>query len=215
MHFPKSVVWITGQQVQAAEIHIEPPQLGPIEVRVSITNDQANLLFNAPHAVARDAIQMSLPRLQEMLIESGLTLGNVSVGAHNAGGQQAFATVADRGADRSSPDTIASVEPSVRRRRCDYSVGPGWSICSRGYARRGSLKILDVDLPLFFRDLRSRPTKFAGCAHIPAASGRYLAVTCSSTQPVSANSRKSNGQTQRYHPLRRRAPPSRRKARSC
>ena len=107
--FSEKVVWITGQQVQAAEIHIEPPQLGPIEVRVSITNDQANLLFNAPHAVARDAIQMSLPRLQEMLIESGLTLGNVSVGAHNAGGQQAR-DGGDHGDGRSNPDTIASVE---------------------------------------------------------------------------------------------------------
>lgn len=87
--FSERVVWITGQQVQAAEIHVEPPQLGPIEVRVSITNDQANLLFTAPHAVARDAIQMSLPRLQEMLVDSGLTLGNVSVGAHTPGDQQA------------------------------------------------------------------------------------------------------------------------------
>jgi flagellar hook-length control protein FliK len=87
--FSERVVWITGQQVQAAEIHVEPPQLGPIEVRVSITNDQANLLFTAPHAVARDAIQMSLPRLQEMLVDNGLTLGNVSVGAHTSGDQQA------------------------------------------------------------------------------------------------------------------------------
>lgn len=86
--FSEKVVWITGQQVQAAEIHVDPPQLGPIEVRVSITNDQANLLFTAPHAVARDAIQMSLPRLQEMLFDSGLTLGNVSVGAHTPREQQ-------------------------------------------------------------------------------------------------------------------------------
>jgi flagellar hook-length control protein FliK len=86
--FSERVVWITGQNVQAAEIHIDPPQLGPIEVRVSITNDQANLMFTAPHAVARDAIQSSLPRLQEMLIDSGLTLGNVSVGAHTPGEQQ-------------------------------------------------------------------------------------------------------------------------------
>jgi flagellar hook-length control protein FliK len=86
--FSERVVWITGQNVHAAEIHIEPPQLGPIEVRVSITNDQANLMFTAPHAVARDAIQTSLPRLQEMLIDSGLTLGNVSVGAHTPGERQ-------------------------------------------------------------------------------------------------------------------------------
>jgi flagellar hook-length control protein FliK len=86
--FSERVVWVAGQHVQAAEIHVEPPQLGPIEIRVSITNDQANLLFTAPHAVARDAIQMSLPRLQEMLFDSGLSLGNVSVGAHTPGNQQ-------------------------------------------------------------------------------------------------------------------------------
>jgi flagellar hook-length control protein FliK len=75
------VVWMVGQQVRAAEFRVEPPQLGPIEVRLSITNDQANLTFAAPHAAARDAIQTSLPRLQEMLLESGLSLGNVFVGA--------------------------------------------------------------------------------------------------------------------------------------
>jgi flagellar hook-length control protein FliK len=57
-------------------------------VHVSVTNDQANLLFNAPHAVARDAIQAALPRLQEMLSEGGLTLGNVSVGTQGSNGQR-------------------------------------------------------------------------------------------------------------------------------
>jgi flagellar hook-length control protein FliK len=81
--FSQRVVWMAGSQIQAAEFHVEPPQLGPIEVRLSISNDQANLMFSAPHAVARDAIQTSLPRLQEMLMESGISLGNVSVGSHS------------------------------------------------------------------------------------------------------------------------------------
>jgi flagellar hook-length control protein FliK len=83
--FSERVVWITGQHVEAAEIHVEPAHLGPIEVRISVVNDQANLLITAPHAVARDAIQLSLPRLHDMLVDSGLTLGNVAVGAHTAG----------------------------------------------------------------------------------------------------------------------------------
>jgi len=109
--FSERVVWITGQQVQAAEIHVEPPQLGPIEVRVSITNDQANLLFTAPHAVARDAIQMSLPRLQEMLVDSGLTLGNVSVGAHTPGDQQA--RYRDENGANGSGGGVAAVDSSA------------------------------------------------------------------------------------------------------
>ncbi len=122
--FTERVVWITGQQVQAAEIHIEPPQLGPIEVRVSITNDQANLLFNAPHAVARDAIQMSLPRLQEMLIESGLTLGNVSVGSHDSGGRQAR-DGADRGSTGSSGEAAGAVEALGTPTTLRLHQGPG------------------------------------------------------------------------------------------
>ncbi len=103
--FSERVVWVTGQQVQTAQIHVEPPQLGPIEVRVSIVNDQANLLFTAPHGVARDAIQMSLPRLQEMLLDSGLTLGNVSVGAHTPGN--------DQGRYRDSPAASGSATREV------------------------------------------------------------------------------------------------------
>jgi flagellar hook-length control protein FliK len=103
--FSERVVWVTGQQVQTAQIHVEPPQLGPIEVRVSIVNDQANLLFTAPHGVARDAIQMSLPRLQEMLVDSGLTLGNVSVGAHTPG--------SDQGRYRDSPGASGSATREV------------------------------------------------------------------------------------------------------
>jgi len=94
------VVWMAGEKLQVAQFRVEPPQLGPIEVRMSITNDQANLLFTAAHAEARDAIQNALPRLQEMLMGSGLALGNVSIGAGGAQNQtglpfQQYASSAD------------------------------------------------------------------------------------------------------------------------
>lgn len=85
--FSQRVVWMVGQQVHSAQFRVEPPQLGPIEVKLSITNDQATLTFAAPHAAAREAIQMSLPRLQEMLLESGVTLGSVFVGAQTSQNQ--------------------------------------------------------------------------------------------------------------------------------
>jgi flagellar hook-length control protein FliK len=102
--FSQRVSWMVGQQVQAAQFRVEPPQLGPIEIRLSISNDQANLMFSAPHAVARDAIQTSLPRLQEMLAQSGIALGDVSVGAHSAQDRGSF----DR-REGSSSDRISGV----------------------------------------------------------------------------------------------------------
>jgi flagellar hook-length control protein FliK len=76
------VVWMVGQDVHAAKFQVEPPQLGPVEVKVTISNDQATVSFAAPHSATREAIQTALPRLQEMLLESGVSLGNVFVGGH-------------------------------------------------------------------------------------------------------------------------------------
>jgi flagellar hook-length control protein FliK len=79
------IVWMATQNRQVAELRIDPPQLGPVEVRLSISNDQANLSFHSPHATVRDALQASLPRLQDMLQGLGITLGQVSVGAEGFG----------------------------------------------------------------------------------------------------------------------------------
>lgn len=79
------LVWMASNNHQVAELRVDPPQLGPVEVRLSIANDQATLSITSPHAAVRDAIQASLPRLQDMLQGLGISLGNVSVGAEGFG----------------------------------------------------------------------------------------------------------------------------------
>ncbi|MBX9637041.1 MAG: flagellar hook-length control protein FliK [Nitrosomonas sp.] len=79
--FAQKVVWLTSQQHQVAEIRLNPAHLGPVEVMLSITQDQATAQFISPHSAVRDAIQEALPRLREMMAESGIQLGNVMVGA--------------------------------------------------------------------------------------------------------------------------------------
>ncbi len=79
--FAQKVVWLTSQQNQVAEIHLNPAHLGPVEVMLTITQDQATAQFVSPHLAVREAIQEALPRLREMMAESGIQLGNVMVGA--------------------------------------------------------------------------------------------------------------------------------------
>ncbi len=79
------LVWMATNNHQVAELRVDPPQLGPVEVRMSIANDQASLSISSPHAAVRDAIQASLPRLQDMLQGLGISLGSVSVGAEGFG----------------------------------------------------------------------------------------------------------------------------------
>ncbi|MDP2879866.1 MAG: flagellar hook-length control protein FliK, partial [Sulfuricella sp.] len=41
----EKVVWMASQSHQVAELHLNPPNLGPLEVRLTISNDQASALF--------------------------------------------------------------------------------------------------------------------------------------------------------------------------
>ncbi len=73
------VVWMVSQQHQGVELHLNPPSLGPLEVRLSMSDGQANLSFSTQHLPVKEAIESATPRLREMLGESGIGLGSVSV----------------------------------------------------------------------------------------------------------------------------------------
>lgn len=79
----EKVMWVTNQKLQGAEIKLNPPQLGPIEVRVSLNNDsgqsQAQVHFTAQHALTRDALESAMPRLREMFNANGVDLVDVNV----------------------------------------------------------------------------------------------------------------------------------------
>ena len=83
------VVWLVKRDLQQAELKLNPQHLGPVEVRIEIRNEQATIGLSAHHAVTRDALEASIPRLREMLGEAGLTLANVDVSQQRSGqGQQ-------------------------------------------------------------------------------------------------------------------------------
>lgn len=77
------MVWMAGRGHQVAELHLNPPDLGPMTIALTLDNDQASARFTSPHAAVREAIETAMPRLREMLADSGITLGNASVGADN------------------------------------------------------------------------------------------------------------------------------------
>lgn len=95
----QKVVWMATQQQQVAELRLNPPHLGPVEVTLTLGgNDpgaQASIQFASPHLATREAIESALPRLREMMADSGIALGNVTVSADSFQ-QQAEAGRQDR-----------------------------------------------------------------------------------------------------------------------
>ena len=81
--FSQRVVWVASNTQQIAQLHLNPPNLGPLEVRINLTSEHANAAFTSPHAAVREAIEAALPRLREMLADNGLSLGNVNVSSES------------------------------------------------------------------------------------------------------------------------------------
>ncbi|SFM39521.1 flagellar hook-length control protein FliK [Ectothiorhodospira mobilis] len=80
------VLWMVNQNVQGAELKLNPPQLGPLEVRISMEGDRAHVQFVAHHPATREALDAAIPRLREMLAGNGVDLGNVDVSQRQAQG---------------------------------------------------------------------------------------------------------------------------------
>jgi flagellar hook-length control protein FliK len=79
--FSQKVVWLVDRQQQSAELHVNPPHLGPVEVVLKLSDDGARIAFSSPHAAVRDAIDASLADLRNALAERGLSLGQALVSA--------------------------------------------------------------------------------------------------------------------------------------
>jgi len=92
--FNQQVVVLAQHGVQQAQLSLSPPDLGPIDVRITVAHDEASVQIAAPSGVAREAIQEALPKLKEMMEQSGVRLNDANVFAQlpqrdpQAGAQQ-------------------------------------------------------------------------------------------------------------------------------
>lgn len=79
------MVWMAGQQTSRAELILTPPQMGRIEVSLTVTGDQATAQFVSASPAVREAIENAVPRLREILADAGITLGQTQIGAETPG----------------------------------------------------------------------------------------------------------------------------------
>lgn len=91
------VVWMVNHDESHAELSLTPPQLGKIEVSITVSGDQTTAQFVTASPAARELIEHALPRLREILDQSGITLGQADVGTSGQSGGSGD----DRGGRRS------------------------------------------------------------------------------------------------------------------
>lgn len=68
-----------SKNIQRADIRLDPPELGQLNVRINMNAEQASVQFQVQSAQARDAVEQALPRLREMLEQQGVALADTDV----------------------------------------------------------------------------------------------------------------------------------------
>jgi len=81
------IVYMVGKE-QAATLTLNPPDLGPLQIVLNVSNDGASVAFSSGQLEVRQALENALPRLREMMSESGIALGNATVDAGVPDGRQ-------------------------------------------------------------------------------------------------------------------------------
>lgn len=86
----QKVVWMVAGEQQSASLTLNPPDLGPLQVVLNVSNSQANATFIAAQPEVRQALEAALPKLREMLGEAGIQLGQASVNSGTPNQQGSF-----------------------------------------------------------------------------------------------------------------------------
>lgn len=73
------LTWLTARNMSVAEIHLTPPDMGPMEVRVQVQQEQANITVHSANPAVRDQLELHSHRLRDMLSEQGLSLEQFDV----------------------------------------------------------------------------------------------------------------------------------------
>jgi flagellar hook-length control protein FliK len=77
----QKVVWMVAGEQQSASLTLNPPDLGPLQVVLNVSNAQATASFIAAQPEVRQALEAAMPKLREMLSDAGIQLGQATVSA--------------------------------------------------------------------------------------------------------------------------------------
>lgn len=113
----QKVVWMVAGGDQSASLTLNPPDLGPLQIVLNVSNDQASVSFMAAEPETRQAIEDAMPKLRETMSEAGIMLGEASVSTGTQDQRNAFAEQAEAraaaGMRRPGSDAGGSAQPEA------------------------------------------------------------------------------------------------------
>jgi len=114
-----SVLAIDG--VQQAELHLNPAEMGPISVQISLDGTQAQVNFGADSAATRQIIEGGLPELAAALRDAGFTLSGGGVHQQAQGRREGGDSARGNGSGRGG--SVSEMDAPARRATARVSAG--------------------------------------------------------------------------------------------
>ncbi|WP_160175102.1 flagellar hook-length control protein FliK, partial [Photobacterium sanctipauli] len=68
-----------SKNLKHVDIRLDPPELGKLQIKLSMNNDQASVQFTVGNQQTRDLVEQAMPRLRELLSQQGVQLAQTSV----------------------------------------------------------------------------------------------------------------------------------------
>ena len=109
------VNWMVQQDLGQAHLRLNPPQLGPVEVRVQVSGDQATVAFTAHNQQARDALENASQRLRDLLGSQGFVNVQVDINQQAFHQRPMLTQPYDEGMPQVRPDGVPTAITTVVR----------------------------------------------------------------------------------------------------
>ncbi len=104
--------------VRQAQLRLDPPELGPLRIQLTLSADSASAVFTSGHPLVRAALEAALPQLTQALEQAGIRLDEAAVQDHPQ--RDAPSDDADRAQREPSTtadlDVLPAANPAVPRR---------------------------------------------------------------------------------------------------
>ena len=108
-------LWLVGQRGSVAELRLDPPELGSLEIRIRQKKDATSISFVVQSSSAREAVESTLPRLRELFAEAGLSLQSMDVSERQSGARRGDEGDRGTGGDTGLAESrFADGEPAPR-----------------------------------------------------------------------------------------------------
>ncbi|RZA06827.1 MAG: flagellar hook-length control protein FliK [Moraxellaceae bacterium] len=102
--------WLIEHKLDTAHIQLDPPELGPITVKIHTHQDQVSVTFVVNNAQVKDAMDQTMQRLKDLLHEQGIELSHADVnGQRQQRDSQQEGAPSDTPADDFSEEELVTI----------------------------------------------------------------------------------------------------------